>query len=150
MCIYKIVKLSFYITLRILIYTSQSVLYHVWYPFYLNMCSHCLFHVFCNLYWEWQCIWNYFSGIHRWWPWPFPLIPGLVLDSRVVCVWNFIKMGVKGCSYSSKPFSVIHGLVTFTSDFLIPKIKRVHLWLKFSLCVKIHKDTCTWNAVMIQ
>ena len=71
-----------------------------------------------------------------------------ILDSWEVCLWSFMRIGVKGSSYAHKtilPNPMYCDLDLWPFD---PKVYRTHPWLMGSVPVKFHEDRGKGEAVM--
>ena len=83
------------------------------------------------------------------WPWPLtPKSTGPILDSWGMCLWSFMRMGVKGkqlCTWNNFTLPMHCDLDLWPFD---PKVDRAHPLLMGSVPVKFHEDGCKGEAVM--
>ena len=71
---------------------------------------------------------------------------GPILDSWGVCLWGFIRIGVKGkLVMHMKPFYLTHALWPWPLD---PKVDRTHPWLMGNIPVMFLEDRFKGEAVM--
>ena len=83
---------------------------------------------------------------HALWPWP---LAGSNLDSWGVCLYSFMRIGVKGkqlCTWNH--FTLPRNPVALGPWPLDPKVHRANTWLVGRLHVTFHEDRCKGETVM--